>query len=147
MASVNKVIIIGNLGADPDVKYTSSGKCVAELRVATSFKSGETEEVEWHRVVAWDKLAENAGKYLAKGKSVYVEGRIKSRSYEDKDGVKKYITEIVAAQMQFLSPKPENTTEPVDEPAPRKSKPGRKPKLGSGASVEDFINDDDPFAS
>jgi single-strand DNA-binding protein len=120
MASVNKVILVGNLGADPDVKYTASGKCVAEIRVATSFKSGENETTEWHRVIAWDTLGENAGKYLSKGKSVYVEGRIQTRSYDDKDGNKRYVTEVVAERMQFLSPKAENTVEP--EPAAKKSR-------------------------
>lgn len=104
---MNKVIIMGNLGQDPEVKYTPSGAAVATLSVATNEtwtdKSGEKkEEVEWHRVVVWNKTAENCGKYLAKGRTVLVEGRNKTRSYEDKDGVKRYVTEIHASSVQFV---------------------------------------------
>lgn len=102
MSSVNKVILIGNLGADPDLRYTANGKAVAELRMATSSGFGDDEKVEWHRVVLWEKTAENAAKYLGKGSKVYVEGRLQTRQYEDKDGNIRYITEVVANQLTFL---------------------------------------------
>ena len=104
---VNKVILVGHLGADPDMRYTPSGNGVCELRVATSEswndKNGQRQErTEWHRVVVWGKRAEVCSKYLAKGRQVYVEGRIQTRSYDDKDGIKRYITEVIAADVQFL---------------------------------------------
>lgn len=105
--SVNKVILVGNLGKDPELKYTPSGSAVATFSIATSerFKdrSGEQQEkTEWHNIIAWRQLAEICGKYLHKGKQVYIEGRIQYRTYDDRDGNKKYITEIVADQMQML---------------------------------------------
>jgi single-strand DNA-binding protein len=108
MASVNKVILIGNLGRDPEVRYTPSGAAVCNVSVATTrnWKSrdgGERqEETEWHRVVFYDRLAEIAGEYLRKGRPVYVEGRLKTRKWQDKDGKDQYTTEIVADQMQLL---------------------------------------------
>ena len=104
---VNKVILVGNLGADPDMRFTPSGQGVCELRVATSEswndKNGQRQErTEWHRIVVWGKRAEVCAKYLAKGRQVFVEGRIQTRTYDDKDGNKKYITEIIAADVQFL---------------------------------------------
>ncbi len=108
MASVNKVIIVGNLGRDPEVRYTPNGSAVCNVSVATtrSWKNKESgdksEETEWHRVVFYDKLAEIAGEYLKKGRSVYVEGRLKTRKWQDKDGVEKYTTEIIASDMQML---------------------------------------------
>jgi single-strand DNA-binding protein len=108
MASVNKVILIGNLGRDPEVRYTASGAAICNVTIATSRQwkdktSGERqEETEWHRVVFYDRLAEIAGEYLKKGRPVYVEGRLKTRKWTDKDGVEKYTTEIVAAEMQLL---------------------------------------------
>nr|HEX4315063.1 single-stranded DNA-binding protein [Kofleriaceae bacterium] len=104
---VNKVILVGNLGADPDMRYTPSGQGVCELRIATSEswndKNGQRQErTEWHRVVVWGKRAEVCSKYLAKGRQVYVEGRIQTRTYDDKEGIKRYITEIIAADVQFL---------------------------------------------
>ena len=109
MASgVNKVILIGHLGADPDMRYTPSGAGVCELRVATSEswkdKNGQRQErTEWHRVVVWGKTAEICAKYLTKGRQVYVEGRIQTRTYDDKEGVKRYMTEVIANDVQFLS--------------------------------------------
>jgi len=105
--SVNKVILVGNLGKDPELRYTTSGTAVANFTMATSerFKdrNGEQQKrTEWHNIVAWAGLAEICGKYLKKGKQVYIEGRIQSRSYDDRDGNKRYITEIVADQMQML---------------------------------------------
>ena len=108
MAGVNKVILIGNLGANPEVKYLSNGTTVANFRIATSENrvnrtSGEkTTITEWHRIVAFGRLAEICGEYLNKGKQVYVEGRIRTRSWEGKDGNRRYTTEIVATQMQML---------------------------------------------
>ena len=108
MASVNKVIIVGNLGRDPEVRYTPNGSAVCNVTVATSRsrknkESGEKiEDTEWHRIVFFDKLAEIAGEYLKKGRSVYVEGRLQTRKWTDKDGAEKYTTEIVATEMQML---------------------------------------------
>jgi single-strand DNA-binding protein len=107
MAGVNKVILIGNLGADPEVKFLSNGTTVANFRMATSEnrlnKAGEkTTITEWHRIVAFGRLAEICKEYLNKGKQVYVEGKIRTRSWEDKDGNKRFTTEIVAGQMQML---------------------------------------------
>ena len=104
---VNKVILVGNLGADPDMRYTPSGQGVCELRIATSEswndKNGQRQErTEWHRIVVWGKRAEVCSKYLSKGRQVFVEGRIQTRTYDDKDGNKRYITEIIAADVQFL---------------------------------------------
>lgn len=107
MAGVNKVILVGRLGADPEVRYTSSGTPVANFNIATSSsftdKSGEkTEKTEWHRIVAFGKLAEICGEYLAKGKQVYIEGRLQTREWEDRDGNKRRTTEIIAGTMQML---------------------------------------------
>ncbi len=108
MASVNKVIIVGNLGRDPEVRYNPNGVAWCTVSIATSRNwkdktSGEkVEETEWHRVVFNDKLAEIAGEYLKKGRSVYVEGRLKTRKWTDKDGAEKYSTEIIANEMQML---------------------------------------------
>ena len=111
MAGVNKVILIGNLGANPEVKYLSNGTTVANFRMATTEnrvnRSGEkTAITEWHRIVAFGRLAEICGEYLNKGKQVYIEGRLRTRSWEDKDGNRKWTTEIVATQMQMLGAAP-----------------------------------------
>jgi single-strand DNA-binding protein len=107
MASVNKVILVGNLGRDPEIRYTQQGTAVANFSLATTNRfrnrSGEMEErTEWHRVVAWDKLAEICGQYLAKGRQVYIEGRLQTREWEDKEGNKRSTTEVVAQTMQML---------------------------------------------
>ena len=110
MAGINKVILVGHLGKDPEIRYTQSGAAVASLTVATSRSwtnkstNEREEETEWHRIVAWGKLAEFCEKYLSKGRQVYVEGRIQTRSYE-KDGIKRYSTEIVADTVQALGPR------------------------------------------
>lgn len=106
-ASINKVILIGNLGANPELKYLPSGQAVCEMRLATNEsytdKQGvKQDRTEWHRVVVWGKQAENCSQYLTKGRQVYVEGRLQTRTWDDKDGNKRYMTEIVAAQVQFL---------------------------------------------
>ncbi|KIH76242.1 single-strand binding protein [Geoalkalibacter ferrihydriticus] len=105
--SINKVILVGNLGKDPELRYTPSGVAVATFSLATSErykdKSGEQQEkTEWHNIVAWRQLAEICGKYLHKGKQIYIEGKIQTRKYQDRDGNDRYITEIVADQMQML---------------------------------------------
>ena len=107
MAGVNKVIVVGRLGSDPEVKQISTDSSVANMSVATSEswndKNGQRQEkTEWHRVVVWGKLAELCGKYLSKGRQVYVEGRLQTRSWEDQQGQKRYTTEIVATTVQFL---------------------------------------------
>ena len=106
--SINKVILIGRLGKDPEMRFTPSGKAVTNFTMATnevwSDQNGEKQErTEWHRIVTWGKLAENCAKLLSKGKQVYVEGRLQTRQWDDKDGNKRYTTEIVANQMQILS--------------------------------------------
>lgn len=110
MASLNKVMLIGNLGKDPEVRYTTANQAVASFSVATSEKfknkSGDMEErTEWHNVVLWGKLAEIAKEYLAKGKTVYIEGRLQTRKWQDKDGRDRYTTEVVGDRMQMLGPK------------------------------------------
>jgi single-strand DNA-binding protein len=106
MGSVNKVILLGNLGQDPEVKMTQGGQQVCTLNIATSdswVKDGKREErTEWHRVVLWGRLADLAGKYLKKGRRVFLEGRLQTRSWEDQSGQKRYTTEIVATQMVFV---------------------------------------------
>jgi len=107
MASVNKVILLGNLGRDPETRYTTGGDAVTNLRIATSEqwkdKSGEKQEkTEWHTVVLFGRQAEVAGEYLKKGRSVYIEGRLQTRKWTDKEGVEKYSTEIVADRMQLI---------------------------------------------
>jgi single-strand DNA-binding protein len=107
MASVNKVILIGNLGKDPEIRYTQSGEPIANFSLATNEvwtdKNGERQErTEWHQIVVWGKQGENCGKYLKKGRPVFVEGRLQTRSWEDKQGSKRYTTEIVATEVVLL---------------------------------------------
>jgi single-strand DNA-binding protein len=107
MASVNKAILIGNLGKDPELRYTPSGQAVASFPLATTdrFKDKEgnwQERTDWHNIVVWGRQGETSKEYLRKGRSAYVEGRIQTRSYDDRDGNKKWITEIVAQRVQFL---------------------------------------------
>ena len=118
MRGVNKVILIGNLGRDPEVRYTAGGQAVANFTLATTevgtSKDGNKQEyTEWHRIVAWGRLAEICGEYLSKGKSVYIEGSIRTRSWQDKEGNNRWTTEIVARSMQILSPAGER---PSDQP-------------------------------
>jgi single-strand DNA-binding protein len=107
MAGVNKVILVGNLGKDPEVRYTPSGQAVANFNIATSEswtdKSGQKQErTEWHRIVVWGKQAEHCGEYLSKGRQVYVEGRLQTREWADKEGRKNYTTEVIATHVTFL---------------------------------------------
>ena len=113
MAGINKVILVGNLGKDPEVKYLEGGIAIAKFPLATTEnikdKNGQKQEqTEWHNIVLWRGLAEIAEKYLKKGQTIYLEGKIRSRSYDDKDGNKRYITEIVGETMQMLGKKPES---------------------------------------
>lgn len=138
MRGVNKVILIGNLGRDPEIRYTTGGQAVANFTVATTesykTKSGERQEAtEWHRVVAWGKLAEICGEYLNKGKMVYIEGTLRTRSWEDKEGKTRWTTEIMAREMQMLS-----------------SAGGRQEREGGGRDdrmPDDFDIDEDSFGS
>lgn len=160
MASVNKVIIVGNLGRDPETRYMPSGDAITSITVATTDKwkdraSGEQKEAtEWHRISFFGKLAEIAGQYLKKGSQVYVEGKLKTRKYTDKDGVEKYATDIVADTMQMLgsrqgmgggsgmdeggysAPAPR----PSAAPAPRQQAPASRP-----APNFSDMDDDIPF--
>jgi len=163
MASVNKVILVGNLGRDPEVRYLPSGDPVANITIATSSrykgKTGEmVEETEWHRVTFFGRLAEIASQYLKKGRPVYVEGRIKTRKYTDKDGIEKYATDIIASEMQLLGAR-EGMGEPsADEEgggysrpaqaAARPSAPAARPAPAPAArpaSSFDDMDDDIPF--
>ena len=161
MASVNKVILVGNLGRDPEVRYLPSGDPVANVTIATSSryksKTGEmVEETEWHRVTFFGKLAEIVGQYLKKGRSVYVEGRIKTRKYTDKDGVEKFATDIIANEMQMLGSR-EGMGEPSGDdegggysrPAPA-SRPAAAQRPAAAAAAKpssgfDDMDDDIPF--
>jgi single-strand DNA-binding protein len=114
MGSLNKVILIGNLGKDPELKYTGGGTPVCTFSIATTEKwgdeSGQREKTEWHKIIVWGKAGENASKYLSKGKSVFVQGRIQTRQWEDSAGQKRYSTEIVADNVQYLSPRDQNNS-------------------------------------
>jgi len=157
MASVNKVIIIGNLGRDPETRYMPDGGAITNISVATTDKwkdkNGEMQEkTEWHRVAFFGKLAEIAGEYLKKGSQVYVEGRLQTRKWQDKDGQDKYTTEIVANQMQMLGSRQgmgggggreaHEGGEAPGGPRPAASKPAAK--AGTGGKFDDF-EDDIPF--
>ena len=152
MAGVNKVIIVGNLGRDPEVRYSADGAAVCNIAVATtsSWKdknSGEKrEETEWHRIVFYGRLAEIAGEYLKKGKPVYVEGRLKTRKWQNKEGVDQYTTEVVADSMQLLGGRDDDSPR-HQAPAPQQRQapapqPQRQP--GGGANLAD-LDDDIPF--
>lgn len=139
MAGVNKAILIGRLGRDPEVRYTPSGVAVANFSIATSeeWKDRETgekqERTEWHKIVAWRRLGEICGEYLHKGSQVYIEGRLQTRAWEDRDGNKRYTTEVVAQTMQMLG---------------SAGKEGRADPMEGGYPIEEPINvpeDDIPF--
>ena len=160
MASVNKVILIGNLGKDPEIRYAPSGSAICNITLATSRvskdkTSGERQEqTEWHRVVMFDRLAEIAGEYLKKGKSVYIEGRLQTRKWTDKEGVEKYSTEIIAQEMTMLGGRDSGgggsggddpgmgapRSAPAVAPRPAPSKPAAKSATGF-----DDMDDDIPF--
>ena len=122
MAGVNKVILIGNLGKDPELRYTPGGQAVASFSLATGEKwrdkDGNLQDrTEWHNIVVWGRMAENAKEYLSKGRPVYIEGRIQTRSWDDKDGNKRYTTEIVTQRMQFLGGRGDQGSAPDAPPA------------------------------
>jgi single-strand DNA-binding protein len=160
MASVNKVILIGNLGKDPEVRYAPSGAAICNVSIATSRqwkdKAGEKkEETEWHRVVFYDRMAEIAGEYLKKGRPVYVEGRLKYGKYTDKDGVERYTTDIVATEMQLLGGREggggggddEGGYSRSRESAPSRPAPSRSPAPAASKPAGNFddMDDDIPF--
>lgn len=138
---INKVILVGNVGRDPEIRYTPSGMAVANFSVATTDRwkdknSGEMQErTEWHRIVAWGRLGEICGEYLAKGRQVYIEGRLQTRSWE-KDGVTRYTTEVVASEMKMLGGRVEGGSKP--------SGPASVPEY-SGPPLPEDQDDDIPF--
>jgi single-strand DNA-binding protein len=139
MASLNKVMLIGNLGRDPEIRYTTGGSPVANFTMATTDRwtdpSGEKKErTEWHRIVVWGKQAEIAGEYLRKGRSVYVEGSLQTREWTDKEGHKRYTTEVKAQRFQMLGQRGEAAAEPSG-PAPETH----------GGAAETYEEDDIPF--
>ncbi|MDU0457738.1 MAG: single-stranded DNA-binding protein [Geobacteraceae bacterium] len=142
MASLNKVMLIGNLGKDPELRHTPAGTAVATFSIATSerFKSKQTneweEKTEWHNVVLWSKLAETAGQYLSKGKTVYIEGRLQTRKWQDRDGNTRYTTEIVGDTMKMLSPKGDGG---------RGAESSFEPSGGGNYEEPPFQDDDIPF--
>ncbi len=141
---LNKAILIGNLGRDPEVRYTPGGLAVANFSMATSEtwtnKEGEKEtRTEWHRIVAWGKLGEICGEYLSKGKQIYIEGRIQTREWEDKEGNKRYTTEIIALQMLMLG-----SRESADESRPSPSSDMETPNLPE-PPISKTKDDDIPF--
>ena len=142
MASVNKVIVLGNLGADPEVRNLPNGGAATTLSIATSSSwkdktTGEKrEKTEWHRVVMYNRLAEIAGEYLKKGRTVYIEGRLETRKWEDKEGVERYTTEIIANEMQMVGGR--NAEPAAQQPATQ------QPATTSTTGVDD-LDDDIPF--
>ncbi|HXN14812.1 MAG TPA: single-stranded DNA-binding protein [Usitatibacter sp.] len=157
MAAVNKVILLGNLGRDPEVRYTPDGIAIANVSLATteSWKDRSQaphEKTEWHRVSFFGKLAEIVGQYLKKGSQIYVEGRLRTRKWTDKEGHEKFTTEVVADRMQMLGRSPggelsaESEHDPLDRSAPPASVAGarRAPVIQAAAKFEDLM-DDIPF--
>ncbi len=154
MASVNKVILVGNLGADPETRYMPSGDPIANIRLATTFRwkdkqTGENkEETEWHRIVFRGRLAEIAGEYLKKGSPCYVEGRIRTRKWQDKEGQDRYTTEIMADAMQLLGSRagagePVTAREPAEAASGGAAKPAAAKKAPAGGVGD--MDDDIPF--
>ena len=154
MASVNKVILIGNLGRDPETRYMPDGAAITNISVATTDtwkdKQGEKQEkTGWHRVAFFGRLAEIAGEYLKKGSQVYVEGRLQTRKWQDKDGQDRYTTEIVADRMQMLGSRQGMGAAAAAEPPPDRGEGGARPASkpagkGAGGKFDDF-EDDIPF--
>jgi single-strand DNA-binding protein len=149
---INKVILIGNLGADPETKYMPSGSAVSNLRIATteSFKDRETgqqqERTEWHNVAMFGRLAEIAGEYLRKGSQVYIEGRLRTRKWQDREGKDRYTTEIVADQMQMLGGRGAGSTAAADSEAPAAARPAAaRPRAEAPAAATAELDDDIPF--
>jgi single-strand DNA-binding protein len=153
MASVNKVILVGNLGADPETRYQPSGEAITNIRVATTDRwkdkaSGEMKEAtEWHRVAFFGRLAEIAGEYLKKGSQVYIEGRIRTRKWQDKDGNDRYSTEIVGDRMQMLGSRAgagEPRAEPRAAAEPQAEAPAKAAAKKPAGKFDD-MEDDIPF--
>lgn len=149
---VNKAILIGNLGNDPDMRYTASGAAVANISIATAEswrdkESGEQQErTEWHRVVAFGRLAEIMGEYLRKGSQVYIEGRIQTRKWQDKEGQDRYTTEIVANELQMLGGKGGSSANYDSAPQSQQSAPAPQAASSSAAAAPaDDFDDDIPF--
>ena len=155
---INKVILVGNLGNDPDVRYTASGSSVANVSLATtdSWKDKESGEMqdrtEWHRIVFFGRLAEIVAQYLKKGAQIYVEGRLQTRKWQDRDGNDRYTTEIVANEMQMLGGRNSNMGEfnqaaPAAAAAPMAAAAATDdmPPAGASSADDDFIDDDIPF--
>lgn len=173
MASVNKVILVGNLGRDPEVRYTANGAAMCNLSIATTFNSRDSqtgerrEETEWHRVVMFNRLAEIAGEYLRKGRPVYIEGRLRTRKWQGQDGQDRYTTEIIADQMQMLGGRgdssgdfsgdygggmdqsaPQQRSAPPAQRPPQQPAPQQRPQQNYQASPMDSMadmDDDIPF--
>ena len=144
MASINKVILIGNLGQNPELKFLTSGQAVANFSIATNKKwqdkeGKQVERTEWHRIVVWGKVAENCAKYLTKGRPVYIEGELQTRSWDDKDGTKRYTTEIQALNVQFLGSG--NGGDQQQVPGAPTASVGQQGVQGNG----DFTDADIPF--
>ena len=149
MASVNKVILIGNLGKDPETRYMSNGDAVTNITLATTDtwkdKNGEKQEkTEWHRVTFYRKLAEIAGEYLKKGRSVYVEGRLETRKWTDKNGVERYTTDIIASDMKMLGNRSGSGSFESPDHEQDNSVPSRPSSAKSGVGFDD-MDDDIPF--
>ncbi len=148
MASINKVIIVGNLGRDPENRYLPSGEQVTSIAVATTDRwrdkaSGEQkEQTEWHRISFFGKLAEIAGQYLKKGSQVYIEGRLRTRKYTDKEGVDRYATEIIADTMQMLGNKQDSSQSSGQNSYADAKQTGRRP---APPPAQSDMNDDIPF--
>jgi single-strand DNA-binding protein len=151
MASVNKVILIGNLGRDPETRYMPSGDAITNISVATTFQwkdktTGEKkEETEWHRVAFFGRQAEIAGQYLKKGSPVYIEGRLRTRKWQDKDGHDRYTTEVIATDMRLLGSREGLGEAPPRESAPPSSDAAAQPKKPPSASGFGDMDDDIPF--
>ena len=148
---INKAIIVGNLGRDPEVRYTANGNAIANITVATteSWKdkqSGERQEkTEWHRVVFFGRLAEIAGEYLKKGAQVYIEGRLQTRKWEDKSGQERYTTEIVASEMQMLGSRGGGASEASDDDYSSEARSATGSSGGSTSGGDPDLDDDIPF--
>ena len=146
--TVNKVILIGRLGSDPELRYTPNGDAVANFRVATNRvwkdqEGNQQERTEWHRIVAWRRLAERCGEFLKKGSHVYIEGRLETRSWEGKNGNKRYVTEIIANQMQMLEAKGE--VRAVEEVPPPEGVLEEEQLKKGEETVESESEDEIPF--
>ncbi|MDZ7265053.1 MAG: single-stranded DNA-binding protein [candidate division KSB1 bacterium] len=142
-STVNKVILLGRLGKDPELKYTPSGAAVATFSMATNRvwkdQAGAVQErTDWHRVVAWRKLAEFTNSYLKKGSLIYVEGRLETRSWTDSNNLTRYITEVIAETLQMVGPKMERAGEPVDIPPPAEEMAPVEPEQAPAPSEDDL---------